>query len=269
MKRYGFHLAFVSLLLLSLFIFFSDLSGSPLLDRIKEVSYRAVLPVINLKEAIFNYVEENMSKYVLLVNLKEENSRLLKELEMCKVNEVELSTYRRVLRRLGQELKLDGFKSLGGVVFSRVVYYDPTGLDAFVIISAGRQSGVSRGDIVLSRGEVIGTVKEAYTATSKVITTLNGELNLSVLLESSGKAYIYRGGYPLGELLYVNKKDSISVGDKILYRDPEGRLPNFIVGYVDRIEKGESPFFRKVFVKPAADPRRSEMVIVLAERKAR
>ena len=122
MKRYGFHLAFASLLSLSLLIFFTDLSGSPVVDKVKDLSYRVVLPVINLKEAIFNYVEENMSKYVLLVNLKEENQRLLTELEMCKVNEAELSTYRRILKRLGQELRLDSFKSLGGVIFSRIVY---------------------------------------------------------------------------------------------------------------------------------------------------
>ncbi len=263
MKRYGFHLITLALLILSLNTFISDLSGSPFVNRVKELSSKLTLPVINAKERIFLYVEDKVSRYIVLVALKEENIRLRRELERCGVEEAELNTYRRTLSRLGEELGIGSLRSFYGLSFSRIMYYDPSGSDSFVIVSAGRQSGVNRNDVVLSKGSVIGLVKEVHTTTSKVITTFSGNLNLSVLLEPSGKSYIYRGGYPEGELLYVNRKDKVKVGDRVLYRDPKGRVPNFVVGYVSSVEEGDSPFFKRVSVTPAVNPRSIELVVIL------
>ena len=269
MKRYGFHITSLFLITLSLVVFLTEISGSPVVGKVKEVSARFVLPVINLKESIFIFIEDRVSRYILLVNLKEENISLRRELETCKVEEAELNTYKRTLNRLGKELGIENFKSLYGIIFSRIMYYDPSGLDNFVVVSVGSRSGVKRGDIVLSKGSVVGKVREVYTTTSTVITPLNSELNLSVLLENSGKAYIYKGRYPVGELLYVNKKDKVEPGDKVLYRDPQGRLPNFEVGYVSSIEEGKNPFFKRVYVKPVISPRNIELVIVLTKGKER
>ncbi|GAB6065320.1 rod shape-determining protein MreC [Aquifex pyrophilus] len=258
------NLYFFSLLLLTLFIILVQKFHSPVEPLLRKISYIIFTPFLKTEREI----EEEVEKALLYIRDLKKAMKMIgsykKLKEELQAYRERVSQYEEILTKLEEDLDFY-FPPKAKYVVSKIIYYDPSGEDRFFIIRDGKNKEIKKGDIVVSKGYIIGIVDEVYPSTSKVITLFNEKTALLVSVENLPKAYIYRGGRPYGKLMYVEIKDNVKEGDRVLYKDLTMRIPPFPVGEVIYTGFGEDPFFKEVMVKPYVSPRSVEFVVVFKE----
>ncbi len=145
-----------------------------------------------------------------------------------------------------------------------VLDYDRSGYDRFLLIYGGREEGIRKNSVVVADGLILGKVKEVFKNFSKVYTVYNDRLTFLAYSPKTKKIYIYKGGFPLGRLLYVGKDDNLKRGDEILIRVKGVRLREFPLGKVEEVKEGDDPFFKEVLIRPLIDVRKQERVLILS-----
>ncbi len=257
------HIQVLFFVLLGLTIFFSGVSTSPYVEPVIKIFNSLIYPIMSIKNSIVREIEEAWETYIFLVNVQKRNKELEEKLQKLYLYEALYNECSLTLDKLDKDLNIEySLKRLKTLKIS-IIGYDPTGKDYYVIINKGKRDGVKEGYIVVSRGMFIGVVGSVLQNTSKVYTVFNPKLKVSVVMEETGKGYIYEGGWPLGKLLHVNIDDKIKPGYEIRLRDLKRRIPSFRIGKVTDIRIGEDPFFKSVYVKPYVDLRKVEFAVLI------
>ncbi|MGC8852330.1 MAG: rod shape-determining protein MreC, partial [Hydrogenobacter sp.] len=130
----------------------------------------------------------------------------------------------------------------------------------------GRDQGIEEGFVVFYKDKFVGIVDKVFGSSSRIRTVYSQDLTISSTTESTGKSYIYKGGWRYGQLLYVNVEDPVEKSDVVLLRDNKKVIPAFIIGTVLKSEQGSDQFFKKVLVLPSVDIRKLEYVVVIKAR---
>ncbi|WP_172838409.1 rod shape-determining protein MreC [Thermocrinis minervae] len=242
-------------MIFSLLLYFVNI---PLGRELLNLFQRLTLPVYYLKAKVSDTVSNYVRTYILLVDARRENELLKREVESLKLYKAQLDSCRISLEKVGISTGNTGSTRCG------VIGYDPKGEDSFIYIDKGRNVGLEDGFIVFYGDKFVGLVQDVFGGHAKVSTTYSNKLFIScMLLKQDPKNYIYKGGFPYGELLYVNWEDPVEVGDTVVLRSPKDKsIPAFVIGKVIAVEKKQG-FFKKVLVKPDIDVRRLEFVYVL------
>ncbi len=258
-----FHLLSALVVALGLVLFFSDFSRFSYVRVVVRAVNTLIAPIIEFKEQTTAELREELRAYFYFVDTEKENIRLRRRLNSLLLTEKELNACLSELETLSNKLKAPiQLKRLKYRV-SRVIYYDPSGFDLFIVIEGGEDKGYREGDLVVTESYVVGIIETVFGSTSRVITPFNEKFSSSAVIGVSPKKYIYKGGYPEGSLLHVSVEDKVSKGDEVYMVDVKGRIPPFLIGRVSEVRRGKDPFFKEVKVKPRVDPRAEEYVFVV------
>ncbi|MCX8060841.1 MAG: rod shape-determining protein MreC [Aquificaceae bacterium] len=252
------------LLVLSLLLYFADLSTLPYLNRFYELLRHLVQPIFRVKGELQERTERAIKTYVYLKGVSEENQRLRRELERYALYQSQLRTCESKLMLLQKTLDLPYQPGEYPVLYAQVIAYDPSGNDTFFLINKGQEAGLEEGMIVSYGDYLVGILDRVYVGSSRVRTVYARDFSVSASV--GGKAYIYRGGYPEGYLLHVHVEDDLREGDVVLLRVPEKNLPQLTIGAVKATSQEGKSFFKKVQVKPSADVRRVSFCVVIKEK---
>ncbi len=263
MKRRLIHVQVVVFVVIGLTIFFSGISTSPFVEPIIRVFNTLIYPIMSVKNALVQRIEDTLDTYVFLVNVQKENRQLKEKIQELYLYEALYRECSLTVDKLGKDLRTDYSLRRYKTLRASIIGYDPTGRDNYVVINKGKQDGVKEGYIAVSGDVLLGIVGKVFQNTSKVYTVFNPKLKLSVVVSKTGKKYIYEGGWPLGRLLHVNIGDKVEKDFEIRLRDVKRRLPAFKVGRVERVNIGEDPFFKSVYIKPYVDVRGVEFTLLI------
>ncbi|WP_461831834.1 rod shape-determining protein MreC [Aquifex sp.] len=258
------NLYFFSLLFLTLLIILVQKFHSPLEPLLRRISYIIFTPFLKNEREI----EEEVEKAFLYIRDLKKATKIISSYKKLKEElqayKERVNYYEEILKKLEEDLDFY-FPPKAQYVVSKIIFYDPSGEDRFFIIRDGKNKDIKKGDIVVSKGYIVGIVEEVYPSTSKVITLFNEKASLLVSVDNLSRAYIYKGGRPYGKLLYVEIRDNVKEGDRVLYKDLTLKIPPFPVGKVIYTGFGQDPFFKEVRVKPFVSPRSVEFVVVFKE----
>ena len=258
-----FHVSSLLFMVLGAIIFLSDLSSLSYVRAVINLVNTAISPVLELKEDMAARVRNDIYTYFYLVDVEKENLELRRRLNKLLLAEKDLNTCLAELEDLERKLRYKtNLKRLRYAV-SRVLYYDPSGFDLFVIIEGGKDRGFKEGDLVVSEGYVVGFIESVFGSTSRVVTPYNEKFSSSAVLGASKKKYIYKGGFPEGALLHVKVEEEVESGEEVFFTSTKRRLPPFLIGRVSAVSRGKDPFFKEVRVKPAVDPRSEGYLFVI------
>ena len=249
---------------LALFLYIFPFKENPFTKKVETVAYYILSPFLKVEREI----EEEIEKAIVLIKEFKGNlgyfTKIQKSAEREKILEKEIEKYESILANLEKDLNFE-FPMGVKYILSKIIFYDPSGKDLFFIIKDGKNKGIRKGDIVVSKGYVVGVVEEVYISTSKVSTLFSPKTSFLATIKGERKSYIYKGGYPFGSLLYVNVEDKVKVGDKVVYKDLALKIPPFTVGNVISVSLSSNPFFKEVKVKPSISPREVEYVVIFRE----
>lgn len=261
MKR---HAVYLLLMLLFSILYLINLSTLPLVATVERLFESLVSPIYQLKAYIRDRVEGMVKNYLALAQASKERDRLRKEVEELSLYKAQLATCERNLMELAKAVEFTQEVQRHRIIFASITAYDASGRDAFVIINMGRDAGIEEGFIVAYGKHLVGVVDRAYAGSSRVRTVYSEDFTISA--EAGGRAYIYKGGFPTGNLLHVKVEDELRVGDRVFLRVKGKYLPMLDIGTVEGIKYEGKGFFKEVRVKPLADIRRAEILTVLKEK---
>ncbi|SNZ15148.1 rod shape-determining protein MreC [Hydrogenobacter hydrogenophilus] len=257
---------YLSLILLNIFLYFSNISSSKYLSFLFDILYSILMPVIELKTQLANTMSNSVNRYIYLVNVEKTNRELLKQVQELYLYKSQLRICETSLKSLSELMDIQAQNYIKDIVFAGVVGYDPSGMDTFVLIDKGKDQGIEEGFVVFFKDRFVGIVDKVFGSSSRVRTVYSKDLTVSSTTESTGKSYIYKGGWRYGQLLYVNLEDPIEKGNLVLLRDNRKVIPAFIIGTVLKSEQRNDQFFKKVLVLPSVDIRKLEYVVVIKAR---
>lgn len=238
-------------------IFFKESEG-----KVNFVS-DAVGIVVSPVQGAFSWVFDNISHIGVyfsdLDRLEKENLQLKKDVLQLRADLSEKEKYEQENERLRGLLDLKSSKkdydTVGASVIGRDVNFD-TGI---IKIDKGTIDGISKNDVVLDSGGLVGYVSDIGTTWANVTTILAPETNVSCILPRTGEiimlgAEMSGSRKNLCKLSYIASDSTISVGEAVETSGEGGIYPEgLFVGRIEEISDEKNGISKEAILKPTAD----------------
>jgi rod shape-determining protein MreC len=209
-------------------------------------------------------VEKAWLKYFSFVDLREENTRLKKEVDNLRMQN---DLYRELASTHARLRGLLQFKESirAPMAAAQVIGRDPTGWFESVFIDKGTQAGLRLNMPVVDARGVVGRLVAVSPNYAKVLLITDQNSAVDCLIQRTREKGILKGlPSQLCRLHYVSRAADVAVGDKIVTSGLDRIFPKGLpVGEVMEIADTPWEFFKDVRVKPSADFSRLEEVLVL------
>jgi len=209
-------------------------------------------------------VEKAWLKYFSFVDLREENTRLKKEVDDLQMQN---DLYRELVSTQARLRELLQFKESmrSPMVAAQVIGRDPTGWFESVFIDKGTNVGLKLNMPVLDARGIVGRLVAVAPNYAKVLLIIDQNSAVDCLVQRTREKGILKGlPSQLCRLHYVSRAADVAVGDKIVTSGLDRIFPKGLpVGEVTEVADTPWEFFKDVRVKPNADFSRLEEVLVL------
>ncbi|HEX3863934.1 MAG TPA: rod shape-determining protein MreC [Stellaceae bacterium] len=194
--------------------------------------------------AFFTMYEDNL-------RLERENERLLQWQQAA----LKLSADNRDLRGL---LKVVPENAVSYVT-ARIIADSGGGYVRTVMVNAGSEQGVSRGQAAITGTGLVGRMTEVGSRAARVLLITDLNSRIPVVVESSHANAVLAGdNSERPRLIYANDPDSLKIGDRIITSGEGGVFPPGLpVGVVTALEHGGAR------VEPYVDLSRMEYILVV------
>ena len=184
----------VSLIIIALLIFFLDVYSvtfmKPVRSLINDGIYRASM-VASLPTRFFPSLSNNISN---LFKIKDENTRLKKEIEAYKLKEFKVEYLTNQNKVLNQFLDSEEENySSKKIIIAKVLLDKDSPYLQSVIINKGSKAGVLKGMPVLDNANLVGRVVETNYMSSRVLLLNDLNSRVPVTLDKDGTQAILKG----------------------------------------------------------------------------
>jgi rod shape-determining protein MreC len=267
LKRFRTAWIWVIFIFLTLLLLSSNLGGKGSWNPAEQIIIEVTAPFQRLITGTINIVEGIWLKYFDLVNVRDENARLMGEIESLRM---ENSRYQETLATQERLQKLLKFKKTINwpVVAAQVIGRDPTGWFKSVIIDKGKNSGLKINMPVVNAEGVVGRLVSVSPNYSKVLLIIDQNSAVDCVIQRSRDEGIVKGlTTKLCVLEYMLKTSDVVMGDKVVTSGlgrvyPKG-LP---VGKVLEVVDIPGELFKDIKVKPMVDfSKLEELLVILKE----
>lgn len=236
----------------------AHVAARPTLDRFQQLAFDFSAPVITLAQGPVDYVQNKMATLTEWASLQDQNAALRAENEKLKEwyqAALMLESENKALRDL---LNVDNAQA-ETFVTTRVIADGSNTYAKSLVIEGGRESGIVKGQGVVSREGLIGRVIEAGTRTARVLLLQDINSRIPVLIEGSQERAILAGTNAAKPVLdHLSGEHKIMSGQRVITSGLGGLFPYGIpVG--ETVVKGDG----SVEVVLYASPERSQHVQVV------
>ena len=209
------------------------------------------------------------TNYIYLVSVRKENDLFKNEIAKLKEENNQMKEAVFLNSRLKELLSFK--ENAGGTaVAANVIGIESSGWIRTVTLNKGTSDGIKQDMAVVTPLGIVGRIIDIQPATSKALIITDPRCNIDAVVQRSRIRGIVEGnGTERPALKYVTRGDDIQIGDVLISSGLSGIFPKgMVIGEVTRIEKGEDSFFMDIEVKPAADMKRLEEVLIIMEDNA-
>ncbi len=274
-KRSGrarlFRIVILAGILLTLaFIFLVSTLGSQQFGSLHKLVLEVAGPLQKITTTSSSYIVTFKREYLDILQdtlkLREENKRLVQQLQE---NEAILNKSRESLATNASLRKLLEFKSRVGqpVVSATIIGKDPSAWFRSVIIDQGSNSGIMKGNPVVSSEGVVGQIFTISPNYSKVLLAIAPSSAIDVLLQKSRVRGILKGtGTLTYRLEYILKTAEVEEGEHVVTAGHGGVFPTGLpVGVVTKIIKKPRGMFHEIEVTPLVNYQTLENLLVIEQ----
>jgi len=207
--------------------------------------------------------------YFYLVNVSKENVLLKNDIAILMEENNQLKETVFLNKRLKELLEFKQSISASAVA-ADVIGIENTGWIKTATINKGASHGIKRDMAVVTPNGIVGRIIDVQPTTSKILLVIDPRCNIDVIAQRSRIKGIAEGnGTDKLILKYVNHSDDIQIGDILISSGLGGIFPKgLVIGEVVRVEKGDDNFFIYIEVKPGAELRKLEEVLIITENKS-
>lgn len=197
-----------------------------------------------------------LAQRFLTVPLSEEGGQIF-EKENAELR-AEIAAFEAVRAQIKTGKSTEG---INAVVYSRY----PFNFRNELVIGAGSDDGVEKGDAVVFGKFIIGEVKDVYTGQSVARTVFDGKFQASVRVGISGYDALFRGG--LEPILTLVPKDAVIKEGDIIYAVSPGFPYGFAMGEIGGAAPSDDRFFQAANVRVSYDVNLVKAVFVVDSRQ--
>jgi rod shape-determining protein MreC len=229
------------------------------------VTSLATAPVQSGITSAIKKIKTIWASYIYLVNLNTENTILKSDIDKIKEENNQLKEALLLHERLKAMLAFKQ-ETTPKAEAASVIGIESLGWIKTITINKGISDGIGRNMVIVTPLGIAGRIIDVQSTTSKAILVTDPRCTIDVIVQRSRVKGI-TGGNGADRLIlkYVRHEDDIQVGDILISSGLGGIFPKgMAVGEVVRVEKGEDNFFMDVEVKPSADLKRLEDVLIIA-----
>jgi len=208
--------------------------------RISEIFLQATTPIVELTAFPLNLTIDLLTDFNQLAQAKIENKKLKKEIEELRNSHlaaIEIARQNEELRKMvsfvsdkSSNFKVVKITANANQIFKRIAF-----------INAGKNQGIKEGQLVVSKGVVIGRTYEVLNNRAKIILINDSASKVPIISAQSAVRGILSGnGSNLMHILYLPQNHNIKVGEAIFTSGDGETLPSgFFIGLVVKVQEGE------------------------------
>lgn len=231
----------------------------------------AFSPFQNGVAYITNKVKDSADFVREMKGYKEENDKLVSQINELKRQNRDITNYREENERLKELLDLK--ESLGGysTVAASVIAYSSNNWYDTIQISKGTFAGVNVGDAVITPDGVVGKVSEVGPTWSIVSTILNPSNAMGVKISRTGDVAVVEGdselyGNNYCKMTFIDKGSNLINGDLLETSGSGGVYPaGLLVGAVREINSDAMGNLNYATVEPMVDFDKLYEVLIITD----
>jgi rod shape-determining protein MreC len=194
--------------------------------------------------------------------LEEENARLLLEIVRLREIEVEAALQRELLDFAQDH---PSFDIQGAHIVGRVISMDPSNLQRYVTLDAGRNDGVARNMPVVTNRGLVGRISEVGDNWSRVLLITDVSSSVNAITQSTRATGLIQGqaaGLPV--MRNIPQSDTVSVGDTVFTSGLGGNFPRqILIGQITEVQRNDYDLYQTAIVQPTVGFDHLEMVLIL------
>ncbi len=228
-------------------------------------------PFQNAFTAILKPVHERITFYKEADGYKTENERLIQEITELKIENRDLESYIEENKRLKNLLDLQESNNTMSTVAARAVSKDYEKWYKGITLNRGKNSGIKKGDPVITADGILGIVNEVGTNWAKVTTIFDAESAVGARVTRTGDIGVVEGDIELSEqgrckVEYISGTASIISGD-ILVSSGVGELypAGLMIGTVSEVKTDAMGKIEYAVVEPTVDFENIYEVLVVTD----
>jgi len=204
--------------------------------------------------------------YFMLADTARENERLKAQIAQLNMRQALMVELQLENRRLAEQLDLKEALDLK-VAAADVIGSDATGMARTILLGQGSAGGLQPGMGVIATGGVVGKLIATSPNTSRVMLLSDHNCAVDAFVQRSRARGIVSGVADDGVIMkYVERTQDIKVGEAVVTSGLDGVFPRgLLIGSVSAIERKGPGLFLNISIKPAADLRRIEQVLVITQ----
>lgn len=191
--------------------------------------------------------------------LKKQNATLIQTIIKLKSQAHDYGLMARMLRFEQPNSHMDYLPA-------RVIYSDPTGLGAYIVINKGTRDGLHEGMTVLDQnGYFVGSVTDLTFNAARVLLMLSPSSSVAAMDLKTQAAGLIEGRYASRpQLKYVVTGSKLHTNDLIVTQGQANLYPrDLLMGQVISVHKSPQNVFQTADIRPAADFAHLEMVQIV------
>jgi rod shape-determining protein MreC len=203
--------------------------------------------------------------YLDLVNVKQENRRLLEQLKLMNAREIANREALLANDRLTKLLGLRDSLQLPSITAS-VIGEDGYPWFKSIIINRGEADGIREGFPVVAAAGVVGQVTKISARSARVLLFTDNASAIAGMVQRTRARGVIKGkGGTRCSLEFTMREDDVKVGDQVVTSGIGRIFPKGLsIGEVTMVKKGEYGIFQSIELRPSVDLSRLEEVLVLA-----
>jgi len=255
------------LLLLALHLLSAGVAPGARAEKPSLVLLWLLKPVQTIEANLADDTTGFVHDYFDLVNVRHENVQLKQRVAELEGQRTRLAELEVENRHLSDLLELREVLAMRAVA-ARVIGDDTTGLSRTLILSQGSSSGLRRDMAVISTEGVVGKLIAVAPNASRVLLIDDHNSGLDAFDQRSRARGIV-AGLLNGELTmkYVDRTEDVKPGDSVVTSGMDGIFPRgLLVGQITRVSQEGPGLFLNVDIRPAADFRKLEQVLILTQK---
>jgi rod shape-determining protein MreC len=264
LRRIKTYWIYIVLIFIALTLISSNVGKRRSWSPLEQVLVELTAPIQEYTKKTINTVGSLWLHYFALVNLREENDRLKKELDLLRMEDARYRELAAESRRLQDLLQFKETISRP-VTEAQVIGRDPSGWFESVIIDKGKNSGLKVNMPVVDARGVVGRLVSVSANYAKVLLLIDQNSAVDCLIQRSREKGIVKGlSSGLCKLDYVVRPGDVVVGDVVVTSGMDRVFPKGIpVGEVVEAEDNPGEFFKDIKVRPMVDFAKLEEVLVI------
>jgi len=233
----------------------------------EQVIIEIIAPFQKFISRTIGITEDIWLRYFGLVNLRNENRRLRREMDALRMENhryLESLTTNKRLQQLLQFKETINYPVLAVQVIGR----DPTGWFKSVIIDKGKKSGLKVNMAVVNASGVVGRLVSVSQNYAKVLLIIDQNSAVDSMIQRSREKGIVKGlTEKICKLDYVVKTGDVVVGDTVITSGMGRVFPKGLpVGEVMEVTSRPGELFKDIKVRPMVDfSKLEELLVILME----